>query len=109
MAAETGSVEAQYSLQRELRPSLPGVTIRPPLLVTEDHYWVGSREGYLLAFERKTGQLSWAFRPEGGGNTAVYLNGITASDDWLFYCDDSNRIYCLSSEPGGVAADGPNR
>ncbi len=109
VAAETGSVEAQYSLQRELSSSLPGVAIGPPLLVTEDHYWVGSREGYLLAFDRRAGPLSWAFRPNGGGDTAVYLNGITASNDWLLYCDASNRVYCLGSELGGEARDVPNR
>ncbi len=95
LAANSGALEARYDLQAGLRRTLPNVSIAPPFLVSEQHYWVGSHEGYLLAFERATGQLSWAYRPDGARTTAIYGNGIEASDDYLFYSDDSDRVYCL--------------
>jgi outer membrane protein assembly factor BamB len=69
-----------------------------PMLVSETHVFVGTREGYLLAFERETGRYAWHFLPKNAG--VINYNGsyFSSVNGRFYYADMSFAEYCLEEE-----------
>lgn len=88
------SADLTKTLPGEIRKRRPSVFA--PLLISETHAFVGTREGWLLAFERDTGRYAWHFRPEKGGGISHRSPGYFASANGRFYYADLSKcLYCL--------------
>lgn len=86
-------------LSADLRATLPkklqGLSPHGPMLVSETHTFIGTIEGYILAFERDTGRYVWHHRPKGGTGMGSYLMSVNGR---LYYTDMSFRLYCLEEK-----------
>jgi outer membrane protein assembly factor BamB len=88
------SADLTKTLPADIRRRRPSVFA--PMLVSETHTFVGTREGWLLAFERDTGRYVWSFRPNKGGEISYRSPGYFASANGRFYYADlSTCLYCL--------------
>jgi outer membrane protein assembly factor BamB len=96
----TGAVLSEVNLRRKVPKKLAGVTPAPPLLISETHVWLGSLEGYVLAYDRQTGECVWGYRPKGGAMTDFTGNYFASANGWLYYGDMSYRVYGLREDPG---------
>jgi len=67
-----------------------------PFLVSSAHYWLGSRQGHLLCFDRANGRLAWQFAP-GQARTDFSGNAIVVAGERLFYGDDAGYTYCMKA------------
>lgn len=91
----SGRVLLERNLKRGLPKKLAGVSIRKPLLVSETHVFTGSHDGYVLAFDRQTGNYVWRHRAKGGASTDHDGSYFASANGRLYYSDVSNRVYCL--------------
>lgn len=91
------ALHAPVSKREDIRPALA-------LLVSDTHIFTGSREGYVLAFERDSGEFVWGHRPKvTGGIGKSTGTSFGATDQHLYYYDMSFRVYCLEHDPEGGA------
>ena len=91
------SADLTKTLPAEIRKQRPSSWA--PMLVSETHTFVGTRQGWLLAFERDTGVYAWSFRPRKGGEISHRSPGYFASANGRFYYADlSTCLYCLEEE-----------
>lgn len=95
LALQTGQLEERLGLQREATCGMEPVRVTRPLLVSETHVWTGSLQGFILAFERFRGGFAWSHRPDGGGNTDIQHNSFVVANGYLYYADESARVYCM--------------
>jgi len=93
--AATGAQEESFDLGDEAARAVDRARVTSPLLVSETHVWTGSWQGYVFAFDRRTGQLSWHYLPEGGMTTEIAGNTFVAANSRLYYADGTWRFYCL--------------
>lgn len=86
-------------LSADLRATLPkkldGLVPHGSMLISDTHAYIGTIEGYIVAFERETGAYSWHHRPRGGTGMGSYL---MSANGRLYYTDMSFRLYCLEEE-----------
>lgn len=68
-----------------------------PLLLSETHAWVGAGSGYLLAFNRETGEYAWHRLPKRAGAFQRQTH-FTSVNGRLYYADMSARMYWLEEE-----------
>lgn len=88
----TGKVLLTANLRATLPSKLQGLSPHGPMLVSETHTFIGTIEGYIVAFERDTGRYVWHHRPKGGTGMGSYL---MSANGRLYYTDMSFRLYCL--------------
>lgn len=100
----TGKVLLERRLSVPAALKRDGVMPTMPLLVSETHAFAGSDAGYVIAFERDTGEYAWSFRPRGGQGIATFH----AEDGRLYYRDISLTVYCLAQEKGDAAGKKPS-
>jgi len=86
-------------LSRDLISQTPPSTgvafITPPILVSDSHFFAGSMQGRLVAFERDTGTFVWSGGPEGGGATGATVSEFAVVAGRLFYIDSGFILHCL--------------
>lgn len=91
------SADLTTTLPADIRRSRPSVFA--PMLISETHAFVGTREGWLLAFERESGRYVWHFRPKKGGEISHRSPGYFASANGRFYYADLSKcLYCLEEQ-----------
>jgi hypothetical protein len=88
-------------LKANLKSTLPGKLSKLrdffPLLVSETHAWVGVGPGYLMAFDRHTGEYAWHRLPKGAGSFQGQTSFASANGRF-YYSDCSARMYWLEEE-----------
>jgi outer membrane protein assembly factor BamB len=63
-----------------------------PILISETHVFVGSRDGQILAFVRDSGEYVWSIVPKRGSSVTDF-----ASVNERLYCTDlGGRLHCLA-------------
>jgi outer membrane protein assembly factor BamB len=65
-----------------------------PVLVSETHLFVGSKDGHILVFERDTGDYAWSILPKRGSAISRF-----ACVNERLYCGDlGGRLHCLAAK-----------
>jgi outer membrane protein assembly factor BamB len=65
------------------------------MVVSETNTYIGTLDGYIIAFERDTGRYAWHHRPRSGTGMGSYLMTVNGR---LYYTDMTFRLYCLEEE-----------
>ena len=92
---ETGAEVDRVNLDSEL-PRTKKMFLGPPILVTDEHVWLGSQSGFIFAFTHE-GKYVWNFRPKGAAWTR---HGRFEVLGRRLYYSDGHRTYCFQERPG---------
>ena len=90
-----GALEMQWSL------ALPGVTtMRSQPVVAGDTVYLGSKGGHLLALDRYSGCVRWAFPTDGPVHSAITLDRTPDGVNTLFFADELATVYAVDATTG---------
>jgi polyvinyl alcohol dehydrogenase (cytochrome) len=90
-----GSLELLWSV------ALPGVTtMRSQPVVAGDTIFLGSKGGHLLALDRRSGCVRWAFPTDGPVHSALTLDRTPDGVNTLFFADELATVYAVDATTG---------
>jgi polyvinyl alcohol dehydrogenase (cytochrome) len=90
-----GALELLWSV------ALPGVTtMRSQPVVAGDTVFLGSKGGHLLALDRHSGCVRWAFPTDGPVHSAITLDRTPDGVDTLFFADELATVYAVDATTG---------
>ena len=88
-------LELQWSI------ALPAVTtMRSQPVVAGDTVFLGSQGTHLLALDRATGCVRWAFNAEAPVRTALTLAATSDGVNTLFFADEMGMVYAVDATTG---------
>jgi outer membrane protein assembly factor BamB len=100
--AATGKLVLAVRLQVPAKTGVASVSL--PILASETHFFTGSRQGPIVAFERDTGKFVWAGMPRRGSGTEAFSLEFATANGRLYYADMGFRLWCMEevtpSDPG---------
>lgn len=115
-------VDGCYQVEAgELDPKTGFLTPRPPLqwpetlqergvfgqgdwAISKTHIFSGTNDGYLIAWERRTGDYVWHTKPKGAFSAAQGGTPLLIHNGRLYYGDNNCSVYCLEGvTPAGLA------
>ncbi len=90
-----GKLELQWSI------ALPAVTtMRSQPVVAGDTVFLGSQGTHLLALDRATGCVRWAFNADAPVRTALTLAATSDGANTLFFADEMGMVYAVDATTG---------
>ncbi len=90
-----GALELLWSV------ALPGVTtMRSQPVVAGDTVFLGSKGGHLLALDRHSGCVRWAFPTDGPVHSAITLDRTPDGVNTLFFADELATVYAVDATTG---------
>jgi len=90
-----GALELLWSV------ALPGVTtMRSQPVVAGDTVFLGSKGSHLLALDRRSGCIRWAFPTDGPVHSAITLDRTPDGVHTLFFADELATVYAVSATTG---------
>jgi polyvinyl alcohol dehydrogenase (cytochrome) len=90
-----GALELLWSV------ALPGVTtMRSQPVVAGDTVFLGSKGGHLLALDRHSGCVRWAFPTDGPIHSAITLDRTPDGINTLFFADELATVYAVDATNG---------
>jgi outer membrane protein assembly factor BamB len=95
LSPATGRLEQSFDLSARLAQHIPSARVTSPLLVSETHIWTGSWQGYVVAFDRRTGDVDWYYRPDDALSTEFTGSAFVVANGRLYYGDNTYQHYCL--------------
>jgi len=92
---DVASLELLWSI------ALPAVTtMRSQPVIAGDTVFLGSKGGHLLALDRRSGCVRWAFRTDGPVHSALTLDRTPDGVATLFFADEMATVYAVDATRG---------
>jgi polyvinyl alcohol dehydrogenase (cytochrome) len=81
--------------------ALPAVTaMRSQPVIAGDTVFLGSKGAHLLALDRRTGCVRWAFKTDAPVHSALTLGRTPDGVDTLFFADETASLYAVNATKG---------